>query len=264
MNPLQSALKQTNEVPALPNFRSAEAYQPVPRPHGKFVVIEGIDGVGKTTISKRVAGRLEDVTHVRYKEIATSSPELETGMRQLDAILWPPTQHHLRNLPSQYRVLLHAAWVNLVSDGVVAPRIATQETLLFDGWCYKIMARFLVDGYQQDYIKVVFSHATEPDHIIILQPDVELVWSRAIENGRRFSQVEMGLYQGHTELGKDTFISYQSRTRDAILSLAEQSGKDVVVVHANRSIEETTDEVAGIVRKLLGPSTGKDVPKRRA
>jgi dTMP kinase len=220
---------------------------------GKFIVLDGIDGSGKSTITKLVAERLQDasVVQTRYKEIATTSPELETGMRQLDAILWPPTQDHLRHLPSRYRVLLHAAWVSLVSDAVVAPRIASGETLLFDGWCYKIMARFVVDGYSEDYIKLVFSSAGEPDDVILLQPDVELVWSRAIQNGRRFSRVEMGLYQGHTELGKDTFISYQSRTRDAILALAKMSGRNVIVLDANGSIEETAAEVESIVRELL-------------
>ncbi len=220
---------------------------------GKFIVLDGIDGSGKSTISKRVAERLHDrpVVHTRYKEIATASPELETSMRQLEAILWPPTQEHLRQLPSRYRVLLHAAWVNLVSDAVVSPRVASGETLIYDGWYYKIMARFVVDGYSEDYIKQIFYGAREPDYAIILQPDVELVWSRAMQKGRRFSPVEMGLYQGHTELGKDTFISYQTRTRDVILDLARMSGANMIVLDANRSIEEITDDVERIVREVL-------------
>lgn len=226
---------------------------------GKFIVLDGIDGSGKSTISRRVADRLQDaaVVHTRYKEIATNCPDLETSMRQLSDILWPPKQDHLRRLPSQYRVLLHAAWVNLVSDGVVAPRIDLGETLLFDGWSYKIMARFVVDGYSEDYTRLVFSSIREPDYAIILQPDVELVWSRAIRDGRQFSPVEMGLYQGHAVLGKDTFIDYQVRTRDTILTLANKSGTNVIVLDANRSIEETAAEVESIVRNVLDDRTAE-------
>jgi dTMP kinase len=220
---------------------------------GKFIAVDGIDGSGKSTVTKRVGERLRDtsVVQTRYKEIATTSPELENSMRQLDAILWPPKQDHLRRLPSRYRVLLHAAWVNLVSDAIVVPRVAASETLLFDGWCYKIMARFIVDGYSEDYIRCVFSNASEPDHMILLLPDPELVWTRSLQNGRRFSPVEMGLYQGYTDLGKDTFISYQSRTRDAILSLAKVSRANVILVEASGSLEDTIIEVEGIMRELL-------------
>jgi dTMP kinase len=223
------------------------------RSSGKFIVLDGIDGSGKSTISKGIADRLHDpsLVYKRYKEIATTSPALETSMRQLESILWPPTQEHLRQLPSRYRVLLHGAWVNLVTDAVIKPLIALGKTLLYDGWYYKIMARFVVDGYSEDYIRQIFYGALEPDYAIILQPEVELVWSRGIQNGRRFSPVEMGLYQGHAALGKDTFIHYQSRTQEVILDLARVSGTKVIIVDSNRSIEETTAAVGSIVQEIM-------------
>lgn len=224
---------------------------------GKVIVLEGIDGTGKSTIARRITERMRDgsVVHTTYKDIAPTPPELETAMQQLKAILWPATQHHLKILPSQYRVLLHAAWVNLVSEGVVAPHLANSKSVVFDGWCYKLMARFLVDGYSRDYVETVFSHVTKPDHVIVLQIDARSVWTRAMQTGRKFSPVEMGLYQGHATLGEDTYVSYQSRTHDALLLLARDSAGDVIVVDANRAIDETTDEIEHIMRGLLGSSS---------
>lgn len=215
--------------------------------------MEGIDGSGKSTTTREVAAALQDVgvTSASYKGVATTSVEIQSGMRQLNAILWPGDQAHLRHLPSRYRVLLHAAWASLLSEGVVQPALEDGRIFLFDGWCYKIMARFFVDGYPREYLNTLFSHVVEPDHVIMLDPDVESVWERGQEHGRKFSPVEMGLYQGYTELGKDTFVSYQSRTRDALLMFAKERNKNITLIKTNGSTEESCIKVEALIRQML-------------
>jgi thymidylate kinase len=218
---------------------------------GRFIAIEGVDGSGKSTVARLVAERLgESAVFAFYKQIATSNVEVENAMRQLAAMLWPRDQTHLTQLPSRYRVILHAAWASILSECVVAPALATGHNLLLDGWCYKIMARFLVDGYEREYLKTLFSHLVEPDQVIVLDPDVESVWERGHQNGRRFTPVEMGLYQGYAELNKDTFISYQSRSRDALLSFAQERNANVKLISGG-SLADTVTQVERTITESI-------------
>lgn len=223
----------------------------------QFIVLEGIDGSGKTTVGRAVAAAMTDVP-VRYtshKEIATISPEVERTMRDLAGILWPRDQSAIKLVPSEARVLMHAAWFSLFSALVVEPA-QTSSTVLLDGWYHKLKARLLVDGYQRPFLDAIFSAAREPDHLIMLDPDVEAIWERGQGAGRSFGPVEMGLYAGYPELGRASFVDYQSRVRAALVELARERGTDVILVRAADSVDETCAAVEAHLRDLLGGQTG--------
>lgn len=220
---------------------------------GAFLVLEGVDGSGKSTIGRAVEATMTDVpvVYTSHKEIPTHPPEVEQSMRELAAVLWPKDQRHLAGLPSEYRVLLHAAWFSIFSECVIKPRVAAGAVMIVDGWYYKIMARLRVDGYDQHYLDVIFSRAAEPDEVILLDPPVAEVWARKEAGGRGFGPVEMGLYAGYKELGRDSFIDYQSRTRDAIKAVAEERQRRLVVVRDVSSVEHTLSSVTSVIREYL-------------
>jgi dTMP kinase len=216
---------------------------------GRFIVIEGIDGSGKTTICHRLEAALQDipVTYTSRKEICTGSPQVETSMRELAAIVWPKEQSHLAFLPSDYRVHLHAAWYILLSELVIKPKLEACRVILTDGWYYKFMAHLLVYGCDREYLGTVFSHVLQPDYVIMLDPDVEVVWERR----RNFGPVEMGLYLGYPELGKSSFVDNQSRVRSALRRLAKESGWDIVGIEDSASVDDTSTIVESRIRGLL-------------
>ena len=220
---------------------------------GACIVIEGIDGAGKSTIARRTAAAVTDVP-VRYtshKEVVSEHPGVAHAMHGLADILWPKDQQHLAGLPSRYRVLLHAAWFSIFSECVIVPRVKSGSVLLMDGWYYKMMARLRVDGYEAGYLDTIFSGATEPDEIIFLDPPPEEVWTRMEAGGRTFGPVEMGMYAGYTDLGRASFLSYQSRTRETLKLIAEERGHKLVVVPGGKTIDETVAIVSSTIRQVV-------------
>jgi len=234
----------------------------MPDQKGAFFVIEGVDGSGKSTIARALAAAMSDVPVIysSHKEIATGSPAVEQGMRQLADLLWPKEQKHLASLPSEYRVLLHAAWFSIFSDCVIKPRLDAGTVFILDGWYYKMMARLRIDGYSREYLNAIFSCAAEPDEIIFLDPPVEEVWARMEAGGRSFGPVEMGLYGGYEELGRESFLSYQARTRDMLKALAVERNRRLVDIKEIESIEETVSAISLAIRERLNEQGRQTVP----
>lgn len=229
---------------------------PAPRPSadpqsGRWVVLGGIDGAGKSSTSLRIAQKMTDVPLVRlsHKEVAHGDPLVERTMNEVASLLWPSyDRSFVRSLPSLYRVHLHAAWYNLFVEYVLKPRLQRSENLLLDSWYYKFVAHLIPYGYDLDFLDVIFSHVPEPDLVILLDPPIEAVWGR-----RKFGPIEMGVYMDYRELGRESFVDYQRSIRAALLRLAERHDWLVMRVGADASLESVAARVEAEVRRVLAP-----------
>lgn len=216
---------------------------------GRWIVVEGFDGSGKSSASRLVAEAATDIPIIpcSHKEIGTGSERIEKTMREVASLLWPKEDlAFVRSLPSEYRVHLHASWYNLYVEFVLKPRLAAGQTILLDSWIYKFFAHLVVYGYDADYLDVIFAHVPEPDVVVLLEPPVEAVWGR-----REFGSVELGVYMDYPELGRDSFIHYQSLIRDALRDLGEAKGWSIVRPSAADSPDAVAAEVEARIRSYL-------------
>lgn len=225
---------------------------PAVRPPGRWTVLAGIDGAGKSATSRRVAERMADVplVHLSHKEIATGDPLVERTMREVADLLWPKIDRSfVRSLPSLYRVHLHAAWYNLFVEYVLTPKLEAGQSLVLDSWYYKFFAHLVPYGYEPDFLDVMFSHVPEPDLVVLLDPPVEAVWGR-----RTFGPIELGVYMEYPELGRESFIHYQRLIRDAALDLAARKGWSVLPVDPDEPLDSVAARVEALMREVLAPA----------
>lgn len=196
---------------------------------GAFIVLEGIDGSGKTTVSRRVA---EELRSKGMRVEVTAEPTHEgigAFIRSGDAGKVSQRAESLLFTADRYE---HTAEiVRMVSEGAVvicdryyASTIAYQSAKL-DGDSADIA---WLRGLCEPFI-------SEPDAVILLDLDPDASMSRVEVRGEAGSKFEE--------------IGFLRQVRSAYLGLAEDYGYSVV--DASRSADEVFDDVMTIIREVL-------------
>jgi len=206
---------------------------------GGLIVLIGVDGVGKTTLSRLVAKNLAElgVKELPHRTIGDAEPHVEQSMSGIADLLWPKVNtafDHL--LPAHFYIFLKAAWYSLFSELVAKPRLEQGQTLLTDGWYYKFIAKMTLDGFAEPYLNKIFSHVSEPDLVIMLDTDIPHLWERRSD----FRHHELGLHEGYSELGRQSFIDYQTKVRQVLLEMAQRDGWDILWIEKDASIADAS------------------------
>lgn len=214
------------------------------RSDGRFFVLEGPDGVGKTTLAARLADCSYDEAVPALARPGTIAPLAPNGARSgaaADArprpgevsgagrrLVFVPRRQvsstspyaatlmrHLAtmlwesgdapDLSDAFWVGLQAAWFTAHSETVLAPLLAAGHDVIVDGWIYKFCSKLLLQGYTQPDLDVIFQRVRVPDVVVLLTADPADLYDR----GRTFRPAELGMHAGYQELNRTTFIDYQ-------------------------------------------------------
>lgn len=196
---------------------------------GAFIVLEGIDGSGKTTVSRRVA---DELSSRGFRVEVTAEPTHEgigAFIRSGDAGKVSQRAESLLFTADRYE---HTAEIGrMVSEGAVvicdryyASTIAYQSAKL-DGDSADIA---WLRGLCEPFI-------SEPDAVILLDLDPDASMSRVEVRGEAGSKFEE--------------IGFLRQVRSAYLGLAEDYGYSVV--DASRTADEVFADVMAIIREVL-------------
>jgi len=80
--------------------------------------------------------------------------------------------------------------------------------------------------------------------VILIDRDLDEIW----QNARSFNQSEMGLHDNYEDLGKQSFLSYQTRIRNQYLEIAKTNSWIVYRPHTNATIEEDTIRLSELIQ----------------
>ena len=127
--------------------------------HSRFVVLEGVDGAGKTTLSREVADQLRgfDFVFCSRKEVMSGDPFIASQMNKIASLMWTDNKgatDHL--LPTYYWLHLQSVWYTLLFQFVIEPLLAQRKNVVVDGWFYKFMARLLIRDFDFQYLNTFF------------------------------------------------------------------------------------------------------------
>ena len=206
---------------------------------GWLIVVEGTDGVGRTTHITRLRQHLEQMGYAVAETGLTRSDLASRGLRRAK----------LGNTlgTNAYNLFYATDFADRLERQII-PALRAGFVMLTDRYVYSLIARAIVRGAHPDWIKRVYSFALKPDAIFHLRIDVPDLVPRILEAGG-FDYWESGM---DIPLGEDlyeSFVEYQSR----MIAQLDSLGRDYAfqTLDATRPVDETADILAQHVERLL-------------
>ena len=201
---------------------------------GRFFVLDGPDGAGKTTQAARLAAFLQDrgaTVSVLREPGATPAGE---AIR--DLLLDPET-----DIGSLSEMLLYQAARAQIIEAVVGPALEDGKTVVLDRFGYSTVAyQGFGLGLDPDVIRTVTRIATnglEPDHVFILDLPPE---------------VGLGRLDGPKDRIERRPLDYHQRVREGFVAEAKRLGERCTLVDTTQTPEEVALAIRLAVERLDG------------
>jgi dTMP kinase len=210
---------------------------------GRLIVIEGPDGVGRSTQVAMLKPWLESNGHAVLDTGMSRSALAGKGIKQAkEGNTLGPTSH----------TLFYATDFADRLENEMLPALRAGFIVLTDRYIYSLIARAIVRGADSDWIKSVYGLALKPDAIFYLRADISDLVRRTLSKPTGFDYWESGM---DVHLGEDlfeSFLSYQTRMLDVFDSMTEQYGFEVI--DAAQPIDLIYRELQARIARLLHES----------
>ena len=190
-----------------------------------FIVLEGIDGSGKTTIAKFL---VEWLNSIGLKAIYTYEPYDEKIVKIIES--------KGRELGAIMEVLLLAADRYYHITKVIKPYLNMGYFVVCDRYYYSTLAYQGARGANLDWIRTVNYFVIKPDLAIYLDVEPKV----GIERVRRVSRGKMRYLED---------INLLNRVRELYLKLVSEG--ELIYVDARKDLDEVKKDVMEIVKKAI-------------
>jgi dTMP kinase len=193
---------------------------------GRLIVLEGTDGVGRSTqialLREWVESRGYAVQSTGLKRSALAGRGIKEAMQG----------HTLGLLTTN---LFYATDMVDRLEKIILPSLRAGFVVLTDRYIYSIIARAMVRGVDPAWIRDVFGFALVPDAVFYLNADLPHLIPRVL-NARGFDYWESGMdFLPHRDY-YDAFVEYQTRLLAQFDAMADEY--DFQRIDATRSIRE--------------------------
>lgn len=207
---------------------------------GKLIVVEGIDGSGKSTqlrlLEKWFQSKESSVFLTEWNSSETVRRITSKGKRK--GRLTPITFS-----------LLHATDFADRYERNILPLLHAGYIVLADRYIYTAFARDIVRGCNPKWVRRVYEFAVKPDLVFYFKVPVDIAVERILSGRPKLKYYEAGM---DLNLSNDPYESYrifQSRIIEQYNSLA--LSEDFTVVDGTMEIEEAQRMLRSQVTKLL-------------
>ena len=203
---------------------------------GKFITIEGSEGVGKTTNINFIVNFL---TNHNKEVIETREPGGTAAAEDIRKILLNPESELI---PDIAELLLFFAARSLHLENVIVPALRAGKFIICDRFTDATIAyQGFGRGFDIDRINNIaqWVHADiQPDLTILLDAPAEIGMQRAIK-------------RGEIDRMESEEISFYERVREGYICLAKQYSDRFVVVVANQPLDLVQKEIIMHLKNLL-------------
>ena len=207
---------------------------------GILIVVEGIDGSGKSTqihlVDRWLRSKGYDVFFTEWNSSETVREITSKGKKK--ARLTPMTFS-----------LLHSTDFADRYEKNIYPLLRAGYIVLADRYIYTALARDTVRGCDKSWVKNMYKYARKPDLTFYFRVPIETAVNRIISGRPKLKHYEAGMDLG---LSKDEYESYrifQGRIVDEYESMVNDD--NFVVIDGTLEIEKQQDMVRKNVLKVL-------------
>lgn len=167
---------------------------------GKLIVVEGVDGSGKSTQLNLLRNWLESKDlHVVFTEW-NSSKLISKTIRQ--------AKRSGSLIPVTFSIL-HATDFADRLENIIVPALKAGLVVLADRYCYTAFARDVARGVDKEWVRNLYGFSIRPDGTFYFQVPVEVSLER-IANSRLPGYYESGMDIGLSSDPRESFQLFQS------------------------------------------------------
>ena len=197
---------------------------------GRFITFEGIDGSGKSTQARRLAGALGEIA------ILTREPGGSAGAEEIRRLL---VEGDPDRWSAETEILLFTAARRDHLEKTILPALNTGQTVISDRFAdstrvYQGAARGDLRGVVDQLHKLMIGREPDLTFVIDMDPEVALARGLARQSGEdRF---------------EDMGGAFQTRLREGFLSLATEFPGRCHVVDGNRPADAVAADVLAVAQ----------------
>jgi len=215
----------------------------VRRLSGKLIVVEGADGSGRSTQIARLVGWLEGRGHatvqVGLKRSTLVSEELARAQQGNVLCRTTLSLFYATDFADQF-------------ENVILPALKSGFMVLADRYIYTLMARDLVRGIDEVWLRNLYSIALVPDAVFYLQVSAEELIQRNFAKSHTLDYWESGMDLGLSRDMFDSFVKFQRLMVERFQYL--QSSYGFTIVDGDRAADVVNRELQ---HKIDSVVTGK-------
>jgi dTMP kinase len=207
---------------------------------GKLIVVEGADGSGRSTQIAMLVEWLEGGGHatvqVGLKRSTLVSEELERAQQG--------------NILSRTTLsLFYATDFADQLENIILPALKAGFVVLADRYIYTLMARDMVRGMDEVWLKNMYGVALEPDAVFYLNVPPEELVQRSFAKNTALDYWESGMDLGLSRDMFDSFMQYQKAMQQTFRHLQTTYG--FTIVDGMRSAEAINSELRKKIAAVL-------------
>lgn len=207
---------------------------------GKLIVVEGIDGSGKSTqlrlLEKWFQSKESSVFLTEWNSSETVRRITSKGKRK--GRLTPITFS-----------LLHATDFADRYERNILPLLHAGYIVLADRYIYTAFARDIVRGCNPKWVRRVYEFAVKPDLVFYFKVPVDIAVERILSGRPKLKYYEAGMDMNLSNDPYESYRIFQSRIIEQYNSLA--LSEDFTIVDGTMEIEEAQRTLRSQVTKLL-------------
>jgi dTMP kinase len=207
---------------------------------GKLIVVEGIDGSGKSTQIDLLYKWLKAKGYsVFFTEWNSSTLVNSTAKLAKDKKMFTPTTFSLL-----FATDFADRWENYIM-----PLLKAGVIVLADRYAFTAFARDVARGVDQQWVRNLYSFAPQPDLALYYQVPVEKAVDRIMAGRSKIKYYEAGMDVGLADNRVDSFTLFQKKIKDEYDNMIDEYA--FTVFNATRPVEDQQKELRKIVKNLI-------------
>jgi dTMP kinase len=207
---------------------------------GKLIVLEGTDGVGRSTHIGLLKQWLENHGHAVLDTGQTRSALAGKRLKQAKE------GHTLGGITMS---LFYATDFADRLENEIIPALRAGFVVLTDRYIYSLMARAIVRGADPEWLREVYGFALKPDAIFYLRLKIDDLVTRVLQStGFDYWESGMDLHMGDDMY--ESFMRYQTSLLVEFDKMVESYGFEIV--DASSNIEQVFEDLRSRVERVVG------------
>jgi len=207
---------------------------------GKLIAVEGADGSGRSTQIARLVQWLETCGHAT----------VQVGLKRSTLVSEELDRAQEGNILSRTTLsLFYATDFADQLENIILPALKAGFIVLADRYIYTLMARDMVRGMDEAWLKNIYGVALEPDAVFYLAVEAEELVQRNLSKSATLDYWESGMDLGFSRDMFDSFVQYQNAMQSAFRQLQKIYGFNIV--DGNRPVDAINGELQKKITAVL-------------